>query len=120
MPMEENSSEEQLKTGYTDAGVLHAASVELANLITSQHDDLGNSHPAESDTGHNVVAASDIALTDDINFTKKETTLHQVDSSKDQGVQTNSSTHASDHLGDYDLASMTTLKVDKDKLQAIK
>jgi len=52
------------------------------------------------------------------------TTLHQVysgvDSSKDQGVQTNSSTHASDHLGDYDLASMTTLKVDKDKLQAIK
>ena len=46
---------------YTDAGVLHAASVELANLITSQHDDLGNSHPAESDTGHNVVAASYIA-----------------------------------------------------------
>lgn len=70
------------------------------------------------------MAASDIASTDDINFTKKSTTLHQVDSgvdsSKDQGVQTNSSTHASDHLGDYDLASMTTLKVDKDKLQAIK
>lgn len=32
VPMEENSSEEQLKTGYTDAGVLHAASVELATL----------------------------------------------------------------------------------------